>query len=575
MGYDIKITGGTIVDGSGGPRYRGDVGISDGTIVALGDAPEPARQVIDAGGKMVSPGFIDIHTHYDAQIIWDRMLTISPWHGVTTVVMGNCGFGIAPTRPEHRELMARTLEKVEGMSYNALDAGLGDWPFETFPEYLDVIEQRGTAINVAAFVGHSPVRLYVMGEDASERAATADEIAQMRAIVREAMDAGALGFATSESPNHVGFKGRPVPSRLAEFGEIETLSSALADAGTGMVQISAGGEIRFDHYTAVAKASGRNVQWTSLLTRKSHPGLHREYLARCAELLADGIPVYPQMSCRELSMEFDFMEPFPMERLSLFEPVSAGDVATKKRFYADPDFRRAFAMEMSPQGSDAGPVVRLRAAWEDVKIAYCPGEPALEDRRLDEIARQRGVDPTGLALDLTLEYGRDVRFHIPLANNDEAGVRELLNDPNTTIGLSDAGAHTSQLCDACFATHLLGHWVREKGAISLEQAVYKMTAKAADIFGLVGRGRLLEGAPADVVVFDADTVAAGKLERVSDLPNNEERLISRATGIEAVIVNGVLLRQGNRDVIAPTAPLPGALLRNGSAPARQEKVLTA
>ncbi len=207
MTYDIKITGGVIIDGTGGERYAGDVGITDGRITALGDAPEDAKRTIDAAGRMVSPGFIDIHTHYDAQIIWDRMLTISPWHGVTTVVMGNCGFGIAPTRPKDRDVIVYTLEKVEGMSVKALHAGLGDWPFETFPEYLDAIEERGTAINVAAFIGHSPVRLYVMGEDASKRAATPDEIERMRDIVAEALDAGALGFATSESPNHLGHMG--------------------------------------------------------------------------------------------------------------------------------------------------------------------------------------------------------------------------------------------------------------------------------------------------------------------------------------------------------------------------------
>ena len=232
MTYDLKITGGTIVDGTGESGYGGDVGIKDGKIVALGDAPDDADRTIDADGKIVCPGFIDIHTHYDAQIIWDRMLTVSPWHGVTTVVIGNCGFGVAPTRPENRDLIVRTLEKVEGMSKAALETGMGDWGFETFPQYLDAIEANGTAINVAAYIGHTPLRLYVMGEDAYEREATEEEIEQMRAIVREAMEAGALGFATSESPNHVGAEGRPVPSRFASFEEMRSLASALRDAGT-------------------------------------------------------------------------------------------------------------------------------------------------------------------------------------------------------------------------------------------------------------------------------------------------------------------------------------------------------
>ena len=236
MNYDIKIVGGTIVDGTGAPGYRGDLGIRDGEVVALGEVPGEARRTIDATGRAVTPGFVDIHTHYDAQVLWDRMLTISPWHGVTTVVMGNCGFGVAPTRPQHRDLIIGTLEKVEGMSPAALRSGLGaEWPFETFPQYLDAIERAGTAINVGVLIGHTPTRLYVMGEEATEREASAEEIEQMRRIVDEALAAGAIGFATSKSPTHVGYKGRPVPSRVASYEEIRTLVSALK-GGRGMMQ---------------------------------------------------------------------------------------------------------------------------------------------------------------------------------------------------------------------------------------------------------------------------------------------------------------------------------------------------
>ena len=234
MGYDLRIAGGTIVDGTGAPGYQGDVGIADGKIVALGDAPDTAARTIDATDRIVAPGFVDIHTHYDAQIIWDRMLTISPWHGVTTVVMGNCGFGVAPTRPDHRDMIIETFERVEGMNKAALWAGLGDdWPFETFPEYLDAIEQRGTALNVAAMIGHTPVRLYVMGEESTERSATPEEVAEMQAIVGEAIEAGGIGFSTSQSPVHVGYQGRPVPSRLADFDEIRALCQPLGEAGEG------------------------------------------------------------------------------------------------------------------------------------------------------------------------------------------------------------------------------------------------------------------------------------------------------------------------------------------------------
>src|SRR5258706_4925278 len=266
MTYDLKITNGTIVDGSGAAGRRGDVGIKNGAVVALGAAPASATTTIDADGRVIAPGFVDIHTHYDAQVLWDRMLSISPWHGVTTVVMGNCGFGIAPTRPAHRDLILRTLENVEGMSIDAIRAGIGaEWPFETIPQYLDAIERLGTAINVGVLVGHTSVRLYVMGEEATEREATTDEIARMRAIVLEGLRAGALGFATSKSPTHVGYAGRPVPSRAATLEEIETLASCLGDVGRGVMQATIGRGFFLDELAQIQKKTSRPVTWTALL----------------------------------------------------------------------------------------------------------------------------------------------------------------------------------------------------------------------------------------------------------------------------------------------------------------------
>lgn len=569
MSYDIRIDNATIVDGTGAPGYQGSVGISNGKIVALGDAPDDAATIIDGTGKIVSPGFIDIHTHYDAQIMWDRMLSVSPWHGVTTVLLGNCGFGIAPTRPKDRALIVGTLEKVEGMSRAALNAGLdaggGDWNFESFPEYLDAIERQGIAVNVACYLGHSPLRVYVMGEEAMSREATDDEIDQMKTLLREAINAGAIGLATSESPNHIGYEGRPVPSRLAADSEMQRLAEVMGEIGRGIMQVSAGGEIRFDHYAALAEATGNNFNWSSLLTRKTHPDLHNEYLAKTNELIASGRPIYPQMSCRELTMEFDFGEPFPMERLELFEQFGGLDKEARKKIYAEPDFRAALAKEMSDSGSDAGPVVRLRGAWADTVVSDCATDRSLEERSLSDIAAERGVDPIDVALDLSLDSDFVTRFRIPLANNLTEGVRQLLQNPYTLLGLSDAGAHTSQLCDACFPTHLLGYWVRDQKAISMEEAIRKLTSLPADVFGLAGRGRLATGGPADVVLFDPATVSAGKLRRANDLPAGEQRLVVDSIGIDAVIVNGVMLRDASGDVLDAAGPLPGALLRGGAA----------
>jgi N-acyl-D-aspartate/D-glutamate deacylase len=560
LDYDLLIRGGTIFDGGGGPGRPGDLAIRGGRIAAIGDAPGLAARTLDARGRAVAPGFVDIHTHYDAQLLWDRMLSISPWHGVTSVVVGNCGFGVAPTRPEHRELILRTLEKVEGMSFDALDAGLGDdWSFETFPEYLDAVERRGTAINVAALVGHTPVRLYAMGPESMERAATPDEVEAMHRIVADALAAGALGFATSKAPTHVGWEGRPVPSRLAGFDEVRRLAGALREAGRGVMQAALGPELLFDQFGAIAGETGRTVSWTALLANAA-PGFEAAMLAKAAAQQAAGLSVVPQVSCRALNFEFQWKEPFPFESMPMFGPVSAADSAGKLRIYADPEFRRRFR-----DGAESGLGLALVRWWERTVVSHCPTQPSLDERPLAAIAAERSAHPLDCALDLALESKLEARFRLSIMNYDEALVGTLLRDPHVVLGLSDAGAHASQLCDACFATHLLGHWVRETGALGLPEAVRMLTARPAEVFGLDDRGRLLPGRPADVVVFDPDTVGAGPLRRVYDQPAGGDRLVADAVGIDAVIVNGVMVRRGGRDAVDPEGPLPGRLLRGGSA----------
>jgi len=561
MEYDLKITGGTIIDGTGAPGQVGDVGIRAGRVAALGKAAGDAVSTLDADGRVVAPGFVDVHTHYDAQVMWDRMLSISPWHGVTTVVMGNCGFGIAPTRPQHRELILRTLEKVEGMSLDALEAGIGaEWSFETFPEYLDAVEDRGTAINVAALVGHTPVRLYVMGEEATERAATVAEIAQMHALVRSAIDAGAIGFATSKAPTHVGYAGRPVPSRAADLAEVRALTDALREAGRGVVQATVGPGLFFDEFAQLAASSGRTVTWTALLAGMLGPGSHRMLLERSVDLIRQGFPVVPQVSCRPLNFDFDFKEPFAFESLPVFAGVSAADATGKARIYRDPAFRES--LKAAYGSSMAGPFAEF---GDRVWISSYPQDRGLEERTIAEVAHDRGVHPVDLMLDLALASGLAARFRMAIVNFDEDAVAELLSDQHIVLGLSDAGAHASQLCDACFSTHLLGHWVREKGTLALEEAVRMLTTRPAEVFGITDRGRLAVGAPADVVIFDPRTVGASKLRRVHDQPANADRLIADAVGIDAVIVNGQVIRRAGKDVVDADGPLPGKLLRNGQA----------
>ena len=552
--FDLLIRGGTVVDGTGAPARRADVAIRNGRIAAVGATSGTADRVLDADGAVVAPGFVDIHTHYDAQVFWDRMLSISPWHGVTSVVMGNCGFGVAPTRPAHRELVLLTLEKVEGMSLDALRAGIGaEWPFETFAQYLDAIERRGTAINVGALVGHTPVRLYVMGEEAMEREATADEVAAMRALVAEALRAGAIGFATSKSPTHVGWEGRPVPSRVAAWEEIAALAGCLAEVGNVM-QATLGPGLFLDEFAAI---TGRPVSWTALLGGMLGPDGHRAVLERSAALQARGVRVIPQVSCRPLMLEFNLAAPFPLESMSVMKPAARADLAGKRVVYADPEFRRALRGKI-----DGGLLTR---AFHDMQITEHPPDASLAERRLADVAAERGVHPVDLMLDLSLASGLQTRFRLAVLNTDEAVVAELLRHPATMLGLSDAGAHASQLCDACAPTALLGKWMREKRVLSLEEAVRRLTAEPADVFGIRDRGRLAAGLAADVTVFDPATVGCGPLRRVYDFPAGADRLVSDAAGIRAVVVNGVVIREDGRDAVDPEAPLPGRVLRGGRA----------
>jgi N-acyl-D-amino-acid deacylase len=559
MQYDIKIVGGEIVDGSGKPRRKGDVGIKGGKVVALGAAPGEARETIDAAGHVVAPGFVDIHTHYDAQVLWDPMLTISPWHGVTSVVVGNCGFGVAPTKPEHRDLILRTLERVEGMSIAALEAGIGaEWPFQTFPQYMDALERQPLGINVAVMVGHTPVRLSVMGDESTTRAATAAEIAEMKQIVAEAMDVGAVGFATSVSKVHVGYSGRPVPSRLAEFGEMLEIADAVGKSGHGIIHYNVGRGPRWDEYEQLHRKSGRPIIWTALLAGSLGPNSHRPQLAKSDELIKRGLPIYPQGACRPIQIEFDFRSPVVFDTFASFERLRAApDDEARKAVYADKAFRDRVKTQLAGRGPDDQFFMGKKAEGDSRRAMFrnlvisSSGETSLVECRLFDVAKERGVDPVDLMFDLA---GQEIRIKMRanVLNFEEAEVREIIQDPNVLIALGDGGAHMSQLCDACYATHLLGHWVREDKALTLEQAVHQLTQRPADIFDLKDRGRLAPGLPADVVVFDPATVGASKLERVHDLPAGEDRLISRPRGVKAVIVNGV------------TLPEPGTLPKHPS-----------
>ncbi len=548
---DLALRGATVVDGAGAPARRADVAVDDGRIVAVTEpsAGPDADEVIDLDGLVLAPGFIDIHTHYDAQVLWDPDLTPSSWHGITTVVMGNCGFGIAPTRPEHRSLIARTLENVEGMSVEALEAGI-PWTFETFPEYLDAVEAQPLRLNVGALLGHTPLRLYVLGDEATERAATDAEIREMRELVSQAVEAGALGFATSKSPTHAGADGKPVPSRLAELEEVRRLAEPLGQLDRGVLQVTPGPGLFLDEFAALSTELSRPVTWTALLTGFGERGTATRLADRTAEL---GGEVWPQIACRELTMQITLEDPFPLAAIDPMNEVLARPRAERAEVYADPDWR-------SRARESVGRAWRKR--WAKTRVAETTRHSALVGRTIADIAEERGAAPFDVMVDLALDEELRTRFTVVLLNDDEVEVAELLADRRCVLGLSDAGAHASQLCDACFSTYLLGYWVREQKVLSLEAAVWRLTGHPAQVFRIPGRGRIEAGCAADLVAFDPDTVGHEPLERVHDLPAGADRLIARSRGIAATWVNGVAATRDGMPVDGATG---GELIRGTSA----------
>lgn len=565
--FDLKIEGGLLVDGTGAPGRRGDLGIRGGRIVAVGDADEPAARTIDADGMVVAPGVIDVHTHLDAQVLWDPAMGISPDHGVTTAVLGNCGFGIVPTRAADREVIMRTLENVEGIDFECLRAGLGlDWGFETFPEYLDAIEGRGTDGNMAVLVGHTPLRQWVMGDAASERPATPDEIDTMRRLVAEGLDAGAVGVSTSGSPTHIGAGGKPVPSRFADMDEILAIAAPLAGRDPAIFMCTIGPGLSFPEMRRIAEATGRPVTFGAILADLGGVGRHRSLMERVEAIQADGLTVVPQVSCRPVLFAFSFREPYAfttsapgMMRVTvldeLFGPVfDAPTVAGKLAAYRRPGFAEELvALTDSPTWHE-----RL---WAFTTVVESSRHPDYQQVPLPELARALGRHPAEVLLDLAVESELADRFVMGFVNNDEAAVKDLLLHPGTILGLSDAGAHASMICDACYPTYLLGQWVREKDAIPLETAVAMLTGDPARLFGLADRGTLATGKAADVLVFDPAKVDAETPQLVHDLPGGASRLVAGSVGVEAVVVNGEIVRR--HGVVPDANPRPGKLLRHG------------
>ncbi len=560
MSNKLVIHGGTVIDGTGNPGYRADVAVDDGRIIEIGPdltAGVDPEHLIDATGCVVAPGFIDIHTHYDAQVFWDPALTPSCFHGVTSVIAGNCGFSIAPTRAADRDTVLRTLEKVEDMDPASLAAGI-EWDFETFPEYLASVERRGTVLNYGAYIGHTPLRLFVMGGEASSRTAEPGEIEEMAQLVSDAMAAGAVGFATSFAVTHLGADGQPIPSRWADRAEIEALCHAAAAEGRGVIGINGVNEqLHFDQLYDLQLELDVPITWTALLTTAT--GSHVRALDLHRQGMAKGAAVWPQVSPRPLTFSMNMVEPFTLNTSPVFAELMSGDEAARAAAYADHAWRQRVKDAWA-----AGPSGGIPPRWETYEIMESATSPELVGRRLVDLAEERGSDPFDTLLDFALGEPtlRTVRVRAVLANDDEEAVAILLNEPGCTLGLSDAGAHVTQLCDAPQATDLLGRWVREKGVLSLESAINKLTKVQADLFGLANRGVLAEGMAADVVVFDPDTVAPGPLRRVNDFPAGAERLTAdQPIGMRHLLVNGVRVIDDGELADDVLTTRPGQMLR--------------
>ncbi len=542
----LVIRGGTVVDGTGAPGVDADVAIEGDRIVEVGPNLRGDRE-LDAGGAVVAPGFIDIHTHYDAQVFWDPALTPSCFHGVTTVVAGNCGFSLAPTRPSDRDYLGRTMEKVEDMDPACLAEGIPWDDFETFPQYLDAVRRRGSVLNFSAYLGHTALRLYVMGREASDRAATPEEIDAMARLVAEAMDAGAMGFATSLGLAHRGADGRPIPSRVAERSEFEALFRVVGDAGRGVVGVNGGTGLTFRDCYDLQPEIGAPITFTAILTTPG--GAHVKAMDIHHAGLSRGADVWPQVTCRPLVFSMTMAEPFNLNPNPVFAELMPRSFEERRAAYADPTWRQ-----------------RVRDAWEtrqaprprlDAFSVMESTRPELIGKSLEDIPRADGADLFDVLLDLALGEPdmRALRFTAIIANDDTDGVAMLLHEPKCTIGLSDAGAHISQLCDAPQATDLLGTWVRDRQVLTVEDAVRKMTKVQADLFGIPDRGVLAPGAFADVVVFEPDTVAPGPLRRVRDFPAGTERLTAdRPSGVRHVLVNGTAIRLDGDQVESAARP---------------------
>ena len=564
MQYDLLIQNGTVVDGSGLPRFQADVAIAEGKIAAIGKIREGAREIIDAEGHVVSPGFVDGHTHMDAQVFWDPLGTCSCWHGITSVVMGNCGFSLAPCSEEDKLLVMRNLERAEDISPEAMEAGI-KWSWTTYPEYLDAVERLPKGINYSAYIGHSALRTYVMGERAFSEEATPDDLKAMKREVRSAIQAGAAGFTTSRTRNHQTPDGQPVASRLATWDEVRQLVGVLGELNSGVFEI-AGEDTgpnpeRIQDYCnrlkALAVDTGVPVTFGMFSAPKA-PDYWRPFFALADETAEAGGRMFIQVHSRPISVLQSFESVTSFDKLPVWRDIRKLSLAEQEAALRNHDMRQKLV-----QAANQPPQEGTRAVGAEARAANFKWLFPIMDRAVPpyesvaEIAAERNRDPVETYIDLALEKGLKRFFMQPLTNTHEPSTLEMMQHPRSVITFSDSGAHVSQIMDSSLQTHLLSHWVREKEALTLEEAVHQLSFVPASHWKLAGRGLLREGWNADVVIFDPQTVEPQVPELTHDLPAGARRLKQKANGFLATIVNGEVVLRNNEH----TGALPGQLLR--------------
>ncbi|MCW5732578.1 MAG: amidohydrolase family protein [Enhydrobacter sp.] len=550
---DLVIRGATVVDGLGNAPRRADVAVKDGRIERIGDIMGDGAKTIDAGGLTLSPGIVDVHTHYDAQVTWDATLSPSPSLGVTTAVMGNCGFGIVPATPAGRDLVIRNLSVVEGMDLDALRTGI-KWDFESFGDYMAMLRRRSPYANVAVLAGHSTIRTAVMGEAASQRKdATPEELAQMKAMVVDAMTNGAIGLGASYSLNHSGYGGVPMPSTIAPMDELDALVGAMGPRGKGVVAIASGVKTPQELEPMAAKYGRPFFQGTGMaMYNEQEPARSLKIFDDCAAAIRRGNGLYIQIPCQPLSFDFTMANAYPFYSHPAFDPIKAYTPEQLETVFRDASWRAQFR----ENAQNPRPGMIFQGDWHRVMVAVAhkPANAKYVNRYVAEIATSEGRDPLDVMLDLALDENLETAFLGRFLNVGDDGVARLLKHEAGVVALSDAGAHLIYMCDAGFGLHFLARWVRERGDFDIAEGIRRLTSHPADLYGIQNRGRIAVGAQADLLLFDPATVGVSPAERVADLPGGGRRTIRRPTGVHGVFCNGVMTFDGKDYVTHAKGP---------------------